>query len=144
MATRIEVRVPRSTSFNAISACYSHGVYRLDTDARSHPSRSTGTLQIQSETASSLLRRKFFYVFTCEYCLSHYVTAAILAITRFKLVYADWRGYVISLFSLVWIANQYMSIYDRLRLDIKHEHIAISADQKQMETIAEERPQKAA
>jgi hypothetical protein len=72
------------------------------------------------------------------------VTAAILAITRFKLVYADWRGYVISLFSLVWIANQYMSIYDRLRLDIKHEHIAISADQKQMETIAEERPQKAA
>jgi hypothetical protein len=100
--------------------------------------------KIQSETASSLLRRKFFYVFTCEYCLSHYVTAAILAITRFKLVYADWRGYVISLFSLVWIANQYMSIYDRLRLDIKHEHIAISADQKQMETISEERPQKAA
>jgi hypothetical protein len=100
--------------------------------------------KIQSETASSLLRRKFFYVFTCEYCLSHYVTAAILAITRFKLVYADWRGHVISLFSLVWIANQYMSIYDRLRLDIKHEHIAISADQKQMETIAEERPQKAA
>jgi len=100
--------------------------------------------KIQSETASSLLRRKFFYVFTCEYCLSHYVTAAILAITRFKLVYADWRGYVISLFSLGWIANQYMSIYDRLRLDIKHEHIAISADQKQMETIAEERPQKAA
>ena len=100
--------------------------------------------KIQSETASPLLRRKFFYVFTCEYCLSHYVTAAILAITRFKLVYADWRGYVISLFSLVWIANQYMSIYDRLRLDIKHEHIAISADQKQMETIAEERPQKAA
>ena len=100
--------------------------------------------KIQSETASSLLRRKFFYVFTCEYCLSHYVTAAILAITRFKLVYADWRGYVISLFSLVWIANQYMSIYDRLRLDIKHEHIAISADQKQMETIAEERPQKTA
>ncbi|HKR84424.1 MAG TPA: hypothetical protein VJS37_09625 [Terriglobales bacterium] len=100
--------------------------------------------KIQSESASSLLRRKFFYVFTCEYCLSHYVTAAILAITRFKLVYADWRGYVISLFSLVWIANQYMSIYDRLRLDIKHEHIAISADQKQMETISEERPQKAA
>jgi len=100
--------------------------------------------KIQSETASSLLRRKFFYVFTCEYCLSHYVTAAILAITRFKLVYADWRGYVISLFSVVWIANQYMSIYDRLRLDIKHEHIAISADQKQMETISEERPQKAA
>jgi uncharacterized membrane protein YccF (DUF307 family) len=100
--------------------------------------------RIQSEKASSLLRRKFFYIFTCEYCLSHYVAAVILAITRFKLVYADWRGYVISLFSLVWIANQYMSIYNRLRLDIKHEHIAINAAQEQVKTISEQRPRQAA
>jgi uncharacterized membrane protein YccF (DUF307 family) len=85
----------------------------------------------QSETAGSVFKRKFFYVFTCEYCLSHYVTAVILAITRFKLVFGDWRGYLISLFSLVWIANQYMSIYDRLRLEIKHEHISINAQQQQ-------------
>lgn len=84
----------------------------------------------QTQAPGSIFRRKFFYVFTCEYCLSHYVTAVILAITRFKLVYPDWRGYLISLFSLVWIANQYMSIYDRLRLDIKHEHISINAEQE--------------
>ena len=98
----------------------------------------------RSKTCRRLFARKFFYLFTCEYCFSHYVSALALWMTGYHLVYADWRGYVISLFSLVWIANQYMSIYDRLRLDIKHEHIAISADQKQMETISEERPQKAA
>ena len=80
-------------------------------------------------------RRKFFYLFTCEYCLSHYVTAALLAVTRFKLIFPDWRGYVISLFSLVWIANQYISIYDRLRLEIKHEHISINTQQQQVKSI---------
>jgi len=67
--------------------------------------------------------RKFFYLFTCAYCFSHYVAALFLVITRFKLLFADWRGYLIALFALVWIANQYMSIYDRLRLDIKTERI---------------------
>lgn len=79
--------------------------------------------------ARSLARRKFFYLFTCEYCFSHYVTAAILAITRYRLLFPDWRGYLISFFALVWIANQYMSIYNRLRLDIKHEQVEIKADE---------------
>lgn len=77
----------------------------------------------------SLIRRKFFYVFTCEYCFSHYATAAILLITRYRLLFPDWRGYLISFFSVVWIANQYMSIYNRLRLDIKHEQVEIKADE---------------
>ncbi len=88
-------------------------------------------------------RRKLFYLFTCEYCLSHYITAFFLVITRFKLVFPGWRGYVISLFALVWVANQYMSIYDRLRLDIKKEHISINTQQQQVKSI-EEQPKKAA
>ena len=88
-------------------------------------------------------RRKLFYLFTCEYCLSHYVTALFLVITRFKLVFPDWRGYVISLFSLVWVANQYISIYDRLRLDIKREHISINTQQQQVKSI-EEQPKRVA
>ena len=68
-------------------------------------------------------QRKFFYLFTCEYCFSHYIAAAFLIITRFKLVFPDWRGYLIAWLSLVWIANQYMSIYNRLRLDIKGERL---------------------
>jgi len=68
-------------------------------------------------------QRKFFYLLTCEYCFSHYVAGFFLLITRFKLLFPDWRGYLISFFALVWIANQYMSLYNRLRLDIKSERL---------------------
>jgi hypothetical protein len=87
----------------------------------------------QCDESPGLWRRKFFYLFTCEYCFSHYVTIAFLIVTRYKLLYEDWRGYMVALFSLVWIANQYMSIFARLRLDIKHEHIAIKADEQEVE-----------
>lgn len=77
-------------------------------------------------------------MFTCEYCFSHYVTIFFLAITRYKLLYSDWRGYLIALFALVWIANQYISVYNRLRLDIKREGIEIKAETK-LEQKAENR-----
>jgi hypothetical protein len=97
--------------------------------------------QRQSRSANSLPRRKFFYLLTCEYCFSHYVTAFFLAITRFKLLYPDWRGYFIAFFSLVWIANQYMSIYNHLRLDIKHEQVQIKAQEVKTEEIKAQRPE---
>ena len=53
-----------------------------------------------------------------------------LLITRFKLLYPGWRGYLIAFFSLVWVANQYMSVYNHLRLDIKHEQVEIRAQEK--------------
>jgi hypothetical protein len=77
----------------------------------------------RSKECQQWYKRKFFYLFTCEYCFSHYVALFFLAITRFQLLYTDWRGYLIAWFSLVWIANQYMSLYNRLRLDIKGEKI---------------------
>jgi hypothetical protein len=79
----------------------------------------------KSKNCRGLVQRKFFYLFTCEYCFSHYVALLFLALTRYKLLYADWRGYLIGEFALVWIANQYMSIYNRLRLDIKSERVEI-------------------
>ena len=79
----------------------------------------------KSESCRRLLQRKFFYLFTCEYCLSHCVALFFLIITRYKLLYTDWRGYLIAGFALVWIANQYMSLYGRLRLDIKRERVEI-------------------
>jgi hypothetical protein len=80
--------------------------------------------------ARSLYARKFFFLFTCEYCFSHYVAIVFLTIAHFKLLYGDWRGYLLAFFALVWIANIYMSIYNRLRLDIKREHIAIEAEEE--------------
>ena len=89
--------------------------------------------QRKSEAAGTLAKRKFFYLFTCEYCFSHYVTLFFVAITRYKLLYPDWRGYLIGFFALVWISNQYMSIYNRLRLDIKHEKVEIKAEEQKIQ-----------
>jgi hypothetical protein len=80
----------------------------------------------RSQSAATLPTRKFFYVFTCEYCLSHWVAAVVLAFTGFRLLYDDWRGYVVSGFTLVWLANHYMSLFGRLRLGIKSERIDVS------------------
>ena len=85
----------------------------------------------QSKNCKNIVPRKFFYLFTCEYCFSHYVTLAFLFITRFHLGFDDWRGYLISLFSLVWIANFYMSIFARLRVSTKKEKM--EADIKEVE-----------
>lgn len=73
----------------------------------------------------TMLERKFFYLFTCEYCFSHYVTALFLILTGFKLLINDWRGYIISEFALVWIANFYMSLFGLLRQNIKKEKTSI-------------------
>jgi hypothetical protein len=75
-------------------------------------------------------QRKFFYLFTCEYCFSHYVAAFFLVLTRFQLLYGGWRGYVLAEFALVWVANCYMSVFNRLRLDIKFENLTIEEQAK--------------
>ena len=76
-----------------------------------------------SEQSENVFKRKFFYLFTCEYCFSHYITALILIITKFHLLYDDWKGYLVAFFSLVWIANIYMSLYGRIRVTLKKERI---------------------
>ena len=86
-----------------------------------------------SKACKTLLQRKFFYLFTCEYCFSHWVTAFFLVVTRFKLMYPDWRGYLLSLFALVWVANQYMSLFGRLRLDIREERLEIELQEHEVE-----------
>ena len=89
----------------------------------------------QSESNGGLIRRKFFFIFTCEYCFSHYVTIFFLWLTRYKLLFEDWRGYLIGGFALVWVANQYMSLYGHLRLDIRRERAQI----KKVEQVVEEK-----
>ena len=79
----------------------------------------------RSLSGQALLTRKFFYLFTCEYCFSFYVTALILIITKYQLLYMDWRGYIISELSLVWIANIYMSLFLFIRTDIKKDGMEI-------------------
>ena len=75
------------------------------------------------DDCESLPQRKLFYVFTCEYCFSHWVTLLILVLTGFQLLIEDWRGYILAFFAIPWLANQLMSIYRRLRVGIKHENL---------------------
>ncbi|MCU1309039.1 MAG: hypothetical protein JWO20_164 [Candidatus Angelobacter sp.] len=95
--------------------------------------------QRRSETCRTLLERKFFYLLTCEYCFSHYVSAFFVFIAGYKLLLNDWRGYLISWLAVVWIANQYISIFGRLRLDIKRERVEIEGVQEEVEAIKEEK-----
>jgi hypothetical protein len=77
----------------------------------------------KSAKSKSYIVRKCFYVFTCEYCFSHYVTIVLLYFTRYTLLFSDWRGYVIAGFSLVWIANIYMSLYALIRVDLRKDRL---------------------
>jgi hypothetical protein len=85
-----------------------------------------------SQDCKALPQRKFFYLFTCEYCFSHYVSALALWLFRFQMLYAGWRGYLIAWFALVWVANVYMSAFNLLRLDIKQENVEIAVKQTKL------------
>lgn len=78
-----------------------------------------------SQEGKTLLQRKFFYLFTCEYCFSHYVTIVFLILTDYQLLMSGWKGYLIGLFALVWIANVYMSLFGLLRQCIVKEKTEI-------------------
>lgn len=86
----------------------------------------------QSRDGRTILRRKFFYLFTCEYCFSHYVTMFMLAITGYQLLYEGWRGYLIGGFALVWIANVYMSLYALIKVDIKKDRVITKVEESKV------------
>jgi len=87
----------------------------------------------RSKSCRSVIERKFFYVFTCEYCFSHWVTLGLLVLTGFRLLIDDWRGWVIAFFIIPWIANQWMSLYRRLRVDVKHEKVLAELAEEELQ-----------
>lgn len=92
----------------------------------------------RSKNCRTVVQRKFYYLFTCNYCFSHYVVVILLLITNYKLLYDDWRGYLISGLSLVWVANFYMSIYAYLRVGQKHQKMEANIKEAELEEIKEE------
>ena len=84
----------------------------------------------RSRESRNFYVRKFFYLFTCEYCFSHYVSAAAVGFSGFRLLVEGWVGALIAWFTLVWIANLYMSLFARLRLDIKRERVEINVEEQ--------------
>ena len=100
--------------------------------------------QKRSENGKTLLERKIFYLFTCEYCFSHYVVIIFLFITKYQLLYSGWRGYLIALFGLVWIANVYMSLFGFIRVGMKSERIEAKLKEVELkeckEKLSDEEP----
>ena len=91
-------------------------------------------LSRKSRDSSHLVTRKFFYLFTCEYCFSHYVAAAAIAVSGYRLLMPGWAGAVFGWLALVWVANVYMSLFVRLRLDIKRERVEINVEEREAQT----------
>jgi hypothetical protein len=91
----------------------------------------------KSESCKYLLQRKFFYLFTCEYCFSHYVALFFLLISRYHLLFGDWRGYLVGGFSLVWIANIYMSLFGFIRVGMKKEKIEANIKEEELKAEQE-------
>jgi hypothetical protein len=92
----------------------------------------------KSKICRTFWARKFFYLFTCEYCFSHWVTLFFLFLTRFKLLIDDWRGYIIAWFALVLVANAYLNLYSRLRVDITSEKKDIERKEREIEKMETE------
>lgn len=89
----------------------------------------------KSDGCNNIFERKFFYLFTCDYCFSHYIMLAFLIITKYHLVFDDWRGYLIGGFSLVWVANIYMSLFARLRVSTKREKMEADIKEEALKEV---------
>ena len=50
--------------------------------------------------------------------------------TGYRLLLDDWRGYLISFFAVVGVANAYMSLFGRLRVDIRSERLDIAVKEE--------------
>ena len=61
------------------------------------------------------------------------MTLAVLLVTRYHLMYDDWKGYFVAFFSLVFMANAYLNLYSRLRVDITSEKKTIEVKEKEIE-----------
>jgi hypothetical protein len=87
----------------------------------------------RSQTCRRWYERKFFYLFTCDYCFSHWMALLFVILADFRLLIDDWRGYVIAFFSLAFIANAYLNFYGLLRLDIRRERAEVKTIEKNAE-----------
>ena len=94
--------------------------------------------QTRSQKSKRVVTRKFFYLFTCEYCFSHYVALLFLFITRYHLLYAGWRGYLVAFFALVWIANIYMSLFGFIRVGMKKEGVEAKIKEVELKECEED------
>jgi hypothetical protein len=57
----------------------------------------------------------------------------MLIMTKYTLLYEGWRGYLIAGFTIVWIANVYMSVYNLIRIDLKKNKLIAKKEEQNLE-----------
>jgi hypothetical protein len=53
----------------------------------------------------------------------------------YHLMFDDWRGYLVAFFALVFVANAYLNLYGRLRVDITSEKKEIEHKEKSIQAV---------
>jgi hypothetical protein len=79
------------------------------------------------------LLRKVAYMPTCEFCSSFWVSLIlVLAVFHYHFLFDDWRGYFISIFLTMGMANVYMAGFDLLRVDLRKERAAAEHTERRL------------
>lgn len=73
----------------------------------------------RSRECAQIALRKFFYLFTCEYCFSHYVALGVVWASGFRLLGGSVFAFFATWFALVWVANWMMTAFAILRQMLK-------------------------
>lgn len=85
--------------------------------------------------------RKFFYLFTCEYCFSHWVALLALLLSGYRLLLPDWRGYLLAFFALPFVANFYLGLYAQTKLEATKDRYGAKVIEHEAEIKAMEKDQ---
>lgn len=67
--------------------------------------------------AHCFMLQKLFYIPTCEYCFSFWVSLAVVLVAGYRIEFDDWRGLALAIFVVMGVANVYMSAFSQLRVD---------------------------
>ena len=83
------------------------------------------------DRARCFLLQKLFYMPTCDYCLSFWVSLAVVLIADYRISFDDWRGSALACFVVMGVANAYLALFAYLRVDIRKDRaVANKVEQK--------------
>jgi hypothetical protein len=71
--------------------------------------------------------QKLFYMPTCDYCLSFWVSLGVVWLADYRLFFGDWRGVALACFVVMGVANVYLGLFGLLRVDTRKER-AVAKD----------------
>ncbi len=104
-----------SASDMALPAGSPHRQHRLDGHARGSVSRAARFLPPQERRVPLGPQPQVLLPVYLRVLFQPRVAATFLVITRYKLLYADWRGYLVSLFALVYVSNFYIGLLGHVK-----------------------------